>query len=101
MATEIFYTVQRIADGWDIGGSLYAEQDADTVRFWEADADGNPADGFCLLEVTRGDEGWVATGGDGQWVDLGELPFSGPLAALRAQFPTGLYILTKVDAQPL
>jgi hypothetical protein len=44
------------ADGWDIGGQLYAAEDAATVRAWEGD--------ICLLEVSRRQDGWEPTGGD-------------------------------------
>jgi hypothetical protein len=88
----VTYTTQWIENGADIGGNLFADQDADTIRYWEGE--------HCLLEMSVDPDGngWVPTGGDvAAWADLGELPFSTPRAALVALLPPDSYTLVCAD----
>jgi hypothetical protein len=76
--TEIAYRWQFCRGADDITADYYAQSDADMVRAWEG-AHGD----FCLLEVTRGEDGlWRATGGDGDWTRIEGSTYGKPVDAL-------------------
>ncbi len=85
-STTIEVSWQYCRDGYDIGGSFYAEDDADTVRAWDGD--------FCLIEVTRvGDQEWMPTGGDGNWIRLDGHLFPTPADALAVYMDGQPYVI--------
>jgi hypothetical protein len=73
------YRWQFCQGGYDISMDFHAPLDADMVRAWEG-AHGE----FCLVEVTKVDDHWVVTGGDGDWTPMAERRFDSYGEALAA-----------------